>query len=298
MKEKTRKTLLKWFERLNRHKVLRLLPDEAYLKIRFRLKLNKQLNLKAPKTFNEKLQWLKLNDRKPIYTTMVDKFAAKKLFAEKIGEQYVVPCVGGPWKSFEEIDFDALPNRFVLKTNHDSGGVVICKNKEDFDKEKARAVFKKHLARSYYWSSREWPYKNVKPCIFAEEFLDDGSGDAICDYKFFCFNGVPKVMYLSRDKSEDPRTDFFDMDYHHLDMRMRDPHADVLPPKPVRFEEMKRIAAELSNGIPHVRVDFYMIGDKLYVGETTFFHCSGFVAVKPDSWNLTMGSWIALPEKP
>ena len=171
---------------------------------------------------------------------MVDKFASKAFVAKRIGAEYVVPTLGGPWTSFDEIDFDALPNRFVLKTNHDSGGVVVCRNKDSLDKGRAKTFFEAHLKENYYWSSREWPYKNVKPCIFAEKFLEDGSGDAIYDYKFFCFSGVPKIMYLSRDRSEDPRTDFFDMDYNHLDMRMKDPHANVLPEKPERFEEMKR----------------------------------------------------------
>ena len=228
---------------------------------------------------------------------MVDKFASKQFFSERIGEKYVVPSLGGPWYSFDEIDFDTLPKKFVLKTNHDSGGVMLCRDKKSFDKEKARAFFEKHLKINYYWSAREWPYKNIKPCIFAEQFLEDGSGDAIYDYKFFCFNGVPKIMYLSRDRSENPRTDFFDMEYTHLDMRMKDPNSDVLPKKPNRFEEMKLLAAELSKGIPHVRVDFYMIGDHLYVGETTFFHCGGFVSVKPESWNWEMGNWITLPNR-
>ena len=285
----------KLVDRLNECAVPWLFSDRTALKAAFRHRIGKKLNFKAPVTFNEKLQWLKLYDRRPIYTTMVDKFAAKKYVADLIGEEYVVSALGGPWKSFDEIDFDSLPDKFVLKTNHDCGGVVICRDKATFDREKARAFLSKHLKRNYYWSCREWPYKNVKPCIFAEEFLEDGSGDAIYDYKFFCFGGEPKIMYLSRDRSEDPRTDFFDMDYNHLDMRMKDPHADVLPEKPERFEEMKRLAAVLSQGIPHVRVDFYMIGDRLLVGEMTFFHCGGFVSVKPESWNRKMGDWITLP---
>lgn len=296
MKENTRCFLLRWFERLERRGLLNILTDRAYLKLRYQLKFNKPLNLKEPKTFNEKLQWIKLYDRNPIYSTMVDKLACKKIVADRIGEKYVIPVVGGPWETFDEIDFDKLPNQFVLKTNHDSGGVILCRDKATFDKEKARTFLNNHLAKNYYYSGREWPYKNITPHIFAEMFLDDNSGDAIYDYKFFCFDGVPKIMYLSRDKSDDPRTDFFDMEYRHLDMQMRDPHSDIPPEKPEKFEEMKRVAAEVSKGIPHVRVDFYMIGDKLYVGETTFFHCGGFVEVKPEQWNITMGDWITLPK--
>ena len=274
----------------------KVMNDKRFLKLVYYRKTKRELDLENPKTFNEKLNWLKLYDRNPTYTTMVDKYASKRIMREMIGEEYVVPAIGGPWYSFDEIDFDALPERFVLKTNHDSGGVVLCNDKASFDKKKARVFLRKHLKRNYYWQSREWPYKNIRPCIFAEEYLDDGSGDAICDYKFFCFNGEPKIMYLSRDKAEEPRTDFFDMEYHHLDMQMRDPNADIPPEKPERFEEMKQLARIISQNIPHVRVDFFMVGGKLYIGETTFFHCAGFVSVKPESWNITMGDWITLPE--
>lgn len=295
MNEKIRNKAEKWFNRLERWGCLKILSDRLFLKIKYRLKFNKKLNLKNPKTFSEKLQWIKLNDRKAIYSKMVDKFESKTIVSEKIGAEYVVPCLGGPWYSFDEIDFDRLPDKFVLKTNHDSGGVVICKDKKTFDFKKAEETLKKHLKNNYYWSGREWPYKSVKPCIFAEEYLDDNSGDAIYDFKFFCFNGVPKIMYLSRDKSQTPRTDFFDMEYNRLNMRMRDPNSEVAPEKPERFDEMRKIATLLSANIPHIRVDFYMVGEKLYVGEMTFFHCGGFVSIKPDSWDSIMGEWIKLP---
>jgi len=296
MKEKTRGFLLRWFERLDRRNILRILSDKAYLKILFKLRLNKSLNLKNPKTFNEKLQWLKLYDRKPIYTTMVDKYQAKEYVANIIGDEYIIPTLG-VWDRFDDIDFDSLPNQFVLKCTHDSGGLVICRDKSTLDKAAAKQKIEKSLKVNYYWRGREWPYKNVKPRIIAEKFLDDGSGDAIYDYKFFCFNGVPKIMYLSRDKSKEPRTDFFDMSYNHLNMRMRDLNADVLPEKPECFEEMKHLAAVLSKDIPHVRVDFYMVNKKIYIGEMTFFHCGGFVQVKPEEWNSTMGDWIQLPQE-
>lgn len=296
MKEKTRRFLLKWFDRLDRRNILRVLSDKAFLKMKYKLIFNKSLDLKNPTSYNEKLQWLKLYNRDDRYTVMVDKYASKKYVEEKVGVDYVVRCVGGPWSTFDEINFNELPERFVLKTNHDSGGVVLCKDKKSFDKEKAKIFLQKQLSKNYFWSGREWPYKNIKPCIFAEEFLDDSSGDAIYDYKFFCFNGTPQIMYLSRDKSSTPRTDFFDMDYNHLDMQMRDPNSEVLPDKPERFEEMKSLATILSKGIPHVRVDFYSVGNKLYVGELTFFHCGGFVSVKPDHWNTTMGELIKLPK--
>lgn len=296
MNKKTREFLLKWFYRLERRNVLNVLSDKLYLKLLFYLKMNKKLNLKKPETFNEKLQWIKLYDRNPIYTIMADKFASKRFISKKIGEEYIVKLLGGPWYSFDEIDFEMLPESFVLKTNHDSGGVMLCKDKKNFDKDKARSFFEQHLNNKYYYSSREWPYKNIRPCIFAEELLDDGSGDAIYDYKFFCFNGEPKIMYLSRDKSEEPRTDFFDMEYNHLNMRMRDKNSDIPPEKPDNFEEMKCLSRKISKNIPHVRVDFYTIGEKIYLGETTFFHCGGFVSIQPKEWENILGSWIELPK--
>ncbi len=282
---------------LSERGLLNWVDDKTHLDMIYKCNIGKKINWENPKTFNEKLQWIKLYDRNPIYTTMVDKCASKQYMTEKIGKEYVIPLVGGPWYSFDEIDFNVLPDKFVLKTNHDSGGVMLCKDKATFDKRKARSFFKKHLTRNYYFRSREWPYKNIKPCIFAEEYLDDGSGDAIYDYKFFCFNGEPKIMYLSRDKGKEPRTDFFDMEYNHLNMRMRDKNADVPPEKPEKFNEMKHLAKIISKDIPHVRVDFFCVGGKLYIGETTFFHCGGFVSVKPEEWNTIMGDWIVLPEK-
>lgn len=298
MKESTRKYLLKLFNRLDRYNILNLLSDRAYLKIAFRLKLNKKLDLKNPKTFNEKLQWIKLYDRNPQYTKMVDKYSAKAYIAEKIGEKYVIPVLG-VWDTFDEVDFDTLPEAFVLKCTHDSGGLVICRNKSNLDKEAARKRIEKSLKSNYFWCGREWPYKNVKPRIIAEKYMQDStvSEEGLTDYKFFCFGGVPKIMYISRDKSQDPRTDFFDMNCNHLDIHMRDPNADIPPEIPSCFEEMKLISEKLSEGIPHARIDFYVVENRPYVGEITFFHCGGFAAINPESWNITMGDWITLPSR-
>ena len=276
------------------------LSDEAFLKKAFRLYMGKKLDLSDPRTFNEKLQWLKLHDRKPIYTTMVDKFTSKKYVADLIGEEYVVPALGGPWASFDEIDFDALPDRFVLKTNHDSGGVIVCRDKATLDKEKARAFFEKHLARNYYWSNREWPYKDVKPCIFAEEFMEDGKTGELRDYKFFCFNGEVKALFVATERQkagEEVKFDFFDAEYRHLPLRQGHPNAKTPPEKPAYFEEMKRLASKLSQGFPQLRVDFYEANGKIYFGELTFFHFSGMVPFLPEEWDKTLGGWITLPEK-
>ena len=249
--------------------------------------------MKNPKTFNEKLQWLKLYDRKPEYTTMVDKYEAKKHVAACIGEEYVVPTYG-VWEHFDEIDFDTLPNQFVLKCTHDCGGLVICKDKLKLDKVAAKKKIEACLKRNYYWHSREWPYKNVKPRILAEKYLEDCAGDALVDYKFFCFNGIPKVMYISRDHGKEPRTDFFDMEYNHLPFRFRDPNAEITPIKPKCFDEMCELAKTLSVGVPFLRVDFYQVDDRIYSGELTFYHMSGHAQVTPAEWDNTLGSWITL----
>ena len=275
---------------------LNWMSDKTYIKTLYRLRMGRKLNLENPSTFNEKLQWLKLYDRKPVYTTMVDKYAVKQYIADLVGEEYVIPTLG-VWDSFDEIDFDALPNQFVLKCTHDSGGLVICRDKAKLDKDAAKQTLEASLKRNYYWQAREWPYKDVKPRIIAEKYLEDSEDDALTDFKFFCFDGVPKVMYISKDKGKDPRTDFFDMDFNHLPIKARDPNADAPPKKPKGFDEMQRISAFLSQNIPHLRVDFFEVNSKVYLGELTFFHMSGLTEISPPEWNLKMGSWIQLPEK-
>lgn len=277
------------------------LSDEKYLKMKFYACTGKRLNLKVPQTFNEKIQWLKLYDRNPEYVTMVDKFEAKKWASDIIGEEFVIPALGGPWKSFDEIDFDLLPDQFVLKTTHDCGGVLVCKDKESFDKENARNFLNSHLKRDYYIIHREWPYKNVEPRIFAEEYMSDlEDKEELTDYKFFCFDGVPKAMFIATDrasKTEETKFDFFDMDYNHLPFTQGHPNADKMPQKPKNFEKMKELAAILSKGIPHVRVDFYEVSGKIYIGEMTFSHFSGLVPFNPQEWDLKFGNWIHLEKE-
>ena len=273
---------------------LNWIPDSSYLKIVYKMRTGKKLNLQEPKTFNEKLQWLKLYDRKPEYTIMVDKYEAKKYIAEQIGEEYIIPTLG-VWDRFEDIDFDALPHQFVLKCTHDSGGLAICRDKSTFDKETARKKIARSLKRNYYWSGREWQYKDVKPRIIAEKYIEETKDDALTDYKFFCFHGVSKIMYISKDHGTDPRTDFFDMEFNHLPVRARDPQAEITPERPMQFEKMREMAEILSKDIPHLRVDFYLVNGKIYIGELTFYHMSGFTKVQPDEWNLKMGQWIQLP---
>lgn len=272
--------------------------DKLYLKIKWKLRMGSSLDLRNPRTFNEKIQWLKLYDRKPIYTTMVDKYEAKKYVASIIGEEYIIPTLG-IFNKVDDIDFDSLPNQFVLKCTHDSGGIVICKDKSKFDINVAKQTLNKYLHRRYYWRNREWPYKNVKPRIIAEQYMEDSKYHELRDYKFFCFDGEVKALFIASDrqkKGEETKFDFFDADYNHLDLRNGHPNSEVLPAKPQSFELMKQLAAKLSKGTPHVRVDFYEVNGKCYFGELTFSHWSGLVGFEPEEWDNTFGEWIKIPK--
>ena len=276
--------------------ILRFINDKKYLTILYKKKSHRRLNLDNPKRFTEKLQWLKLNYRKDIFSTMVDKYKVKEYISNTIGKEYTIPTLG-VYDKFSEIDFNKLPNQFVIKCSHDSGSVVVVRNKEDINYKKLKTYFNLVMKRNFYYRFREWPYKSVKPRILIEKFMVDDNSDALTDYKFFCFNGVPKVMYISKDNSSDARTDFFDMEFNHLDLRFKDPNADVMPEKPKQFETMKQIAKKLSKDMPFVRVDFYVINEKIYFGEMTFYHLGGFFDFHPDEWDYKFGEWLKLPEK-
>ena len=269
------------------------IPDSIYLKIIFKKIMHKSLNLDNPQTFNEKLQWLKLYDRKPEYTTMVDKYAVKKYVADIIGEEYIIPTLG-VWNHFDEIDFDKLPNQFVLKCTHDSGGLVICKDKAILDKVAAKKKLETSLKNNYYWGGREWPYKNVKPRIIAEKYM----ADDLCDYKLFCFDGVPRLTLVCSERftKDGLKEDFYDEAWNHLNLQ-RPAHGNVLLPiaRPKQYELMKELAAKLSEKIPFVRIDFYEIHNNVYFGEITFYPASGFEGFKPEEWDLKLGEWIQLP---
>lgn len=272
----------------------RLIPDKMYIQIKFFQHFRKFADLKNPKRYTEKLQWLKLYDRKPIYTTMVDKYASKKYVADLIGEEYVIPCVGGPWESADDIDFDALPDQFVLKTNHDCGGVVICKDKSTFDFDGARAFLSRHLKNDYYLTGREWPYKNIKRCIFAEEYLEEAGIEAV-DYKTMCFDGEPKLIHIHLGRFTNHTQDYYDINWEKQEMEDDYlPKSDIVVEKPIWLEKMLLLSSKLSSGIPHIRCDWYCVNGKLYVGELTFFDASGFAKFTPDRWDYTLGSWIKL----
>ena len=252
------------------------------------------LDLKHPKTFNEKIQWLKMYDHNPLYTKLVDKYLVKEWVAEKIGQEYIIPTLG-VYKSADEINFDTLPNQFVLKCNHDSGSVRLCTNKQKFDRDGARTFLNERLKYDTSAVCGEWAYKDVPRRIIAEQYMEDKSGEALMDYKWFCFNGEPKIMYMCRDKAKYPTTDFFDMDFNRLPIRIQDPPSPVCPDKPKQFEEMHRLASILSQCIPQVRVDFYVVNDHVYFGEMTFYHLGGMTQIKPYEWNVKMGEMIHLP---
>lgn len=278
-------------------KTARLWPDKIYLKWYFYSRVGYKLDLNNPKTFNEKLQWLKLNNRKPEMVKMVDKVDAKEYVAKIIGEEYIIPTLG-VYDSVDEIDFDKLPNQFVLKCTHDSGGIVICSDKSKLDIEAAKAKLRRGLKVNYYYQNREWPYKQVKPRIIAEQYMVDESGYELKDYKFFCFDGEVKLLFIASDrglKTEETKFDFFDTDFNHLPFLNGHPNATKPIDRPKGFEEMKKIAARLSQGQPHLRVDLYDINGRIYFGELTFYHWSGMTPFEPKEWDYKLGEWIILP---
>lgn len=272
---------------------LNWMPDKWYLSLMFRSKMGYWMNWKDPKTFNEKLQWLKVHDRNPLYTQLVDKYEVRKYIAERIGSEYLIPLLG-VWDKVDDIDFEQLPNQFVLKCTHDSGSAIICRGKNNFNATNAKTKLCSCLSHNYYYYAREWPYKDVSPKIIAEKYLtDNNDNDGITDYKYFCFNGTPKFMYISHDRSTVPTTDFFDMDFHRLRIRMKDPNSTIEISKPSQFEKMKELATILAQEIPHIRVDFYCTKGKVYFGEMTFFHNAGFFPIEPKSMAMEIGNLLS-----
>ena len=272
--------------------------DETFIKMKWNLRMDYPLNLENPHTFNEKLQWLKLYDRKPIYSKMVDKYEAKKYVAGIIGEEYIIPTLG-IYDKVEDIDFDALPNQFVLKCTHDSGGLVICRDKSMLDKKGAIKKLKKSLNRTYFWQNREWPYKNVVPRIIAEQYMEDSQCHELRDYKFFCFDGRVGALFIATDrqqKNEETKFDFYDASFNHLDILNGHPNANKKIKKPEKFEQMKFLAEKLSENIPHLRVDFYEVDGNVYFGELTFSHWSGMKPFEPREWDYKFGEMIKLPK--
>ena len=280
--------------RLKFTKLFRFVPSKMYLKAVYRAKTGCKLDLKHPKTFNEKLQWLKLHCIHTEYSELADKVRVREHINRMIGGGHMFPLIG-TWKRFEDIPFEELPDRFVLKCNHDSGSVKIIHDKRkltDKDMKALKKFYKGRLHRNPYCTGREYPYKYIRPCILAEQLMESTDGNGINDYKFFCFDGVPKIMFIATDRATDVKFDFYDMDFNHLDIYNIHPNADRSIEKPVSFDEMKQIAAKLSQGMKFVRVDLYEIDGKIYFGEYTFFHAGGFYLFSPEEWEQKLGDWI------
>lgn len=273
------------------------MPDEEYLKRMFKARMGRELDLENPQTMNEKLQWLKLYDRKPIYTTMVDKYAVKKYVADIIGEQYIIPTLGA-WDRFDEIDFDSLPDQFVLKCTHDSGGLVICKDKSKLDIAAAKEKINRSLKRNFYYLWREWPYKDVKPRIIAEKYMEDKGSQELRDYKFFCFGGQARCYKVDFDRFIKHHANYYDMDNHILEFGesafLPVPGKELSIPKEV--DQMAKLAEKLSQDIPFLRADFYDVEGKIYFGELTFYPASGFGSFTKENADLKLGQWIKLPD--
>ena len=276
------------------------LSDKTLLSLKFKKYFHKKMNWDNPQTFSEKIQWLKIYGRTKENQIMSDKYLVKQYITERIGEQYVIPLLG-VWDRPEDIDFSKLPDKFVIKCNHNSGtGMYISRDKLKLDEEAVRKELRKGLRQDYYVGSREYAYKDIPRKIIAEQYMEDAETKELRDYKFFCFDGEPKALFIAsgRLQGEECVTfDFFDMDYNHLPFTNGHPNAKVQPKKPKCFEEMKQLAAKLSKGMPHVRVDFYEVDGQVYFGEFTFSHWGGLVPFEPEEWDYTFGSWIKLPAK-
>lgn len=277
--------------------ILSLLPDSLYLRIKYKKVMHRTLHLKHPRTFNEKLQWLKLNNRRPEFTMMVDKRKVKDFVKEILGDEYVIRNIG-VWERPEDIEWEKLPKQFVLKTTHGGGntGVVVCKDKAKFDRQSAIKQLKDSLEIDLYKRFREWPYKNVHKCIIAEEYMDDGSGE-LNDYKLLCYGGKCKNLFVCTERSGDVKVDFFDTEWNHLPFTRVHENSSKAIKKPASLKEMVNVAEKLAKAIdtPLVRIDLYDIRGHIYFGEITFFPGGGMEAFQPEEWDYKLGEMIKLP---
>ena len=279
--------------------IFRFLPNKLYIRIKYKVRLNKKVNLKNPRNFNEKLQWLKLYDKNPLYTNLVDKYKVRNYVKECIGQEYLIPLLG-VWDDFNEINFSQLPDKFVLKCTHDSGSVFICKDKYTLNYKDIKSRINKALKKNYYYLSREWPYKNVKPRIICEKYLADELNDDLKDYKFMCFNGKVKCCFVCSNRSSSTgfNIDIYDTDWNKMSFeRVGHPNSQELIERPINYKKMIELSEKLSEDIPFIRVDFYEVNEKIYFGELTFFPGAGFEEFTPESYDYLLGSWIKLPQK-
>lgn len=285
------------FMHLAAHGLYNWMSDERYIRKLWKIKMGTLLDLDHPKTFNEKLQWMKLHDRNPLYTTLVDKYNVKKYVAAKIGREHVVP-VYGVWNRFEDIDFSKLPKAFVLKCTHDSGGLVIVPDKSKFDIRAARKKLNSCLKRNFYYVGREWAYKNVRPGIMAEKYIRSGSREGLTDYKVMCFHGKARCSFTctSRYSAEGGvKVTFFDLDWNVMPFERHYSKSDVPVEKPAEYDRMIQLAEELSKGLVFARIDFYIVNGRIYFGEYTLYPGCGMEEFHPYEWDYRLGSWIQLP---
>ena len=298
MNKSIKKSLLfvKYF--LEQH-VFKYINDKTFIKLYYRFFTGDRLDLENPRTFNEKIQWMKLYNQRPEYTIMADKYLAKEYVGKKIGEQYIIPLLG-VWDSPDEINFDELPNLFVLKCNHNSGlGMCICKDKSMLDIDKVKKELKKGLNENFFLHGREWVYKNIPRKIIAEEYMEDESGYELKDYRIFCFDGVPKMIAVDFDLfTTGHKRNLYTLDWKLIDAEIKYKSVpDKKIDKPKCLSEMLELARKLSEGIPHVRVDFYVINKNIYFGELTFYHASGLQEFRPKSLGVKLGNCLKLPNK-
>lgn len=277
-------------------KLSRLIPDRIYLQIVYFRHFKKFIDFDNPKTFNEKIQWLKLNYRKEEYTNLVDKYRVKQYITKLIEEEYVIPTLG-VWNNVDDIDFKSLPEKFVLKCNNDSGGIVICKNKKDFDEAKAKSFLKERLKNNGYWYGREWPYKNVKPCIIAEKYMEDSISKDLKDYKFFCFNGSMEFFDIDIDRFIEHRSNYYDRNGNFLPFGKTycPPDYTKKIEMPKNLDKMIELAETISHNTVLSRIDFYEIDGQVYFGEITFYPGSGFSPFTDEKWDYKLGDMIDLP---
>jgi len=279
-------------------KSLRFLPDKAYIKLYYRLRVGRKLNVRNPETLNEKLQWLKFNYRFPLQSIVSDKLLVRDYVKEKIGEKYLIPLLGS-WKEYSDIDFSALPNQFVLKCNHDSGGLVVCTDKEKLNHEEAKRKIEKSLKSNFFYIGREYQYRNIKPMIICEKFISD-NGKVPMDYKIYCFNGKPDVILVCRDRfsKNTHRASylFFDQKWNFQPLDKGDENLqDVDIPKPENLDEMIEIAKKLSEDFMFARIDLYNIKGKIYFGEITLSPNSGFDPDIKYETDLMFGKKLEIP---
>lgn len=278
------------------NKRVKMLDDMAFIEYMWFVNTGFWLDINNPKSFNEKIQWLKLYNRKTQYTNMVDKYEAKKYVSERLDQDCIIPTLG-IWNTPEDINFENLPQKFVLKCTHDSGSVFICKDKKTFDVERVKKQLQEALNRNYYEKYREWPYRDVKPRIIAEQLLEDESSDDVMDYKIHCFNGVPKLIQVDYDRFTNHKRNIYDAEWTYLDVEIlyKTDKGHIIE-RPRKLEEMLMMASKLSEDMPYIRIDFYYINERIFFGEMTFHHGAGYEPIRPESFGREMGDWIDLPQ--